>query len=72
MLDTPTDVAQSPEITSEIIPATLPVTIPVEMPVKDILTRFAESPAPLAVEEGGTVIGTVTTDSVAARLGAAG
>lgn len=44
--------------------------IPIEMPVRDILTRFAESPAPLAVEENGEVIGTVTTDSIAARLGA--
>lgn len=46
--------------------------IPVEMPVKDILARFAETPAPLAVEEDGVVIGTVTTDSVAARLGTPG
>ncbi|OAN76803.1 choline ABC transporter ATP-binding protein [Jannaschia sp. EhC01] len=46
--------------------------IPVEMPVKDILERFAESAAPLAVEEDGEVIGTVTTESIAARLGTPG
>lgn len=56
MLDVPTD---APRISAE-------------MPVKDILIRFADSPAPLAVEEGGEVIGTVTTDSIAARLGASG
>ena len=44
--------------------------INVETPVKDILSRFAESPAPLSVEENGTIIGTVTPDSVTARLGA--
>jgi len=44
--------------------------IPVETAVRDILKRFAESPAPLAVEEGGQVIGMVTPDSVTARLGA--
>lgn len=44
--------------------------IAAETPVKDILTRFADSPAPLAVEDAGEVIGTVTTDSIAARLGA--
>lgn len=44
--------------------------IPVEMPVKEILKRFAENAAPLAVEEAGVVVGTVTTDSIAARLGA--
>jgi len=38
--------------------------------VRDILRRFAESPAPLAVEEAGEVIGTVTPESVTARLGA--
>ncbi len=43
--------------------------ISAEMPVKDILTRFAKSPAPLAVEDEGEVIGTVTTDSLVARLG---
>lgn len=43
--------------------------IPVETPVKDILARFAQTPAPLAVEENGQVIGTVTTASLAARLG---
>lgn len=46
--------------------------VPAEMPVKDILARFAENPAPLAVEEGGEIVGTVTTDSVAARLGTPG
>ncbi|MCT4683071.1 MAG: choline ABC transporter ATP-binding protein [Roseicyclus sp.] len=44
--------------------------IAVETSVRDILKRFAESPAPLAVEEGGEVIGMVTPDSVTARLGA--
>ncbi len=44
--------------------------IPAEMPVKDILTRFAETPSPLAVEHDGEVIGTVTPDSLTARLGA--
>ena len=43
--------------------------IPVETAVRDILRRFAESPAPLAVEEDGAVIGTVTPGSVTARLG---
>ena len=41
-----------------------------ETALHDILKRFAESPAQLAVEEGGQVIGTVTPDSVTARLGA--
>jgi glycine betaine/proline transport system ATP-binding protein len=40
------------------------------MAVRDILRRFADSPAPLAVEEAGEVIGTVTPESVTARLGA--
>ena len=44
--------------------------IAVDLPVRDILKRFAESPAALAVEEAGEVIGTVTPDSVTARLGA--
>jgi glycine betaine/proline transport system ATP-binding protein len=44
--------------------------IPAEMSVREILRHFADSPAALAVEEGGTVIGRVTPDSVAARLGA--
>jgi len=44
--------------------------IGVDTTVRDILRRFAESPAPLAVEEGGRVIGRVTPDSVTARLGA--
>jgi glycine betaine/proline transport system ATP-binding protein len=43
--------------------------IPAELPVKDILARFAESPAPFAVEEDDKVIGTVTPHSIAARLG---
>jgi glycine betaine/proline transport system ATP-binding protein len=38
--------------------------------VREILKRFADSPAPLAVEEVGEVIGMVTPDSVTARLGA--
>jgi glycine betaine/proline transport system ATP-binding protein len=46
--------------------------IPAEMPVRDILARFADTPVPLAVTEGETVIGTVTTDSIAARLGTPG
>lgn len=45
------------------------VRIEAGLPVRDILRRFAESPAPLAVEEGGAVIGTVTPESVTARLG---
>jgi glycine betaine/proline transport system ATP-binding protein len=44
--------------------------VPADMPVREILKRFAESPAPLAVAEAGKVIGTVTPESVAARLGA--
>ena len=44
--------------------------IPAETPVKDILTRFAQTPSPLAVEHAGEVIGTVTPDSLTARLGA--
>jgi len=44
--------------------------IPAETPVRDILERFAESPTPLVVEEGGEIVGSVTTDSIAARLGA--
>jgi len=44
--------------------------ISAETPVREILARFAEKPGPLAVEENGQVIGTVTTDSLAARLGA--
>src|SRR6056297_20131 len=44
--------------------------IPVETPVRDILVRFAQTPTPLAVEEAGAVIGTVTPESIAARLGA--
>ena len=40
-----------------------------DMAVRDILKRFAESPAPLAVEDAGDVIGTVTPESVTARLG---
>ncbi len=43
--------------------------IPAETPVRDILHRFAAAPSPLAVEEGGEVIGTVTADSIVARLG---
>ncbi len=43
--------------------------ISAETPVKDILTRFAQSPEPLAVEDAGRVVGSVTTDSIAARLG---
>jgi len=43
--------------------------VPAETPIRDLLQRFAESAEPLAVEEGGTVIGQVTPDSVAARLG---
>ena len=46
--------------------------IPAETPVKDILSRFAETPSPLSVEQDGEVIGTVTPDSVTARLGAGG
>jgi glycine betaine/proline transport system ATP-binding protein len=44
--------------------------ITAETSVRDILKRFAESPAPLAVEDAGEVIGRVTPDSVTARLGA--
>jgi len=44
--------------------------IAVDTTVRDILRRFAASPAPLAVEEEGRVIGRVTPDSVTARLGA--
>jgi glycine betaine/proline transport system ATP-binding protein len=44
--------------------------IAAETPVRDILVRFATDPQSLAVEEGGEVIGTVSTDSIAARLGA--
>jgi glycine betaine/proline transport system ATP-binding protein len=40
-----------------------------DLPVREILKHFAASPAALAVEEGGRVIGTVTPDSVTARLG---
>jgi glycine betaine/proline transport system ATP-binding protein len=43
--------------------------IDAETPVRNILTRFADSPAPLAVEENGQIVGSVTTDSIAARLG---
>ncbi|MEM7723513.1 MAG: choline ABC transporter ATP-binding protein [Pseudomonadota bacterium] len=46
--------------------------IAAETPVKDILSRFAQAPTPLAVEDAGEVIGTVTPDSIAARLGAGG
>jgi glycine betaine/proline transport system ATP-binding protein len=41
-----------------------------ETPLREILARFAKDPAPLAVEEAGVVIGTVTPQSVTARLGA--
>ena len=40
-----------------------------DLALRDILARFAHSPAPLAVEEAGVVIGTVTPASVTARLG---
>lgn len=40
------------------------------LPVREILGIFARSPAALAVEEEGVVIGTVTPESVTARLGA--
>lgn len=43
--------------------------IAADLPVRDILKRFAESPAALAVEEAGRVVGTVTPESVTARLG---
>ncbi|MDG3042240.1 choline ABC transporter ATP-binding protein [Roseicyclus marinus] len=43
--------------------------IAADLPVREILKRFAESPAALAVEEAGDVIGTVTPESVTARLG---
>jgi len=43
--------------------------IAADMAVRDILKRFAASPAPLVVEHGGEVIGTVTPASVTARLG---
>ena len=43
--------------------------IAADLPVREILKRFAESPAALAVEEAGRVVGTVTPESVTARLG---
>lgn len=43
--------------------------IAADLPMREILKRFAESPAALAVEEAGEVIGTVTPESVTARLG---
>lgn len=44
--------------------------IAAETPVREILKRFAKTPAPLSVEHNGEVIGTVTPDSLTARLGA--
>lgn len=44
--------------------------ISAEMPLREILARFAKDPSPLAVQEAGIVIGTVTPESVTARLGA--
>ena len=41
-----------------------------ETTLREILARFAKDPTPLAVEEAGVVIGTVTPQSVTARLGA--
>ena len=46
------------------------VRIAPELALREILTRFAKSPDPLAVEAAGQVIGTVTPATVAARLGA--
>ncbi len=43
--------------------------IPAETPVREILKRFAQTPSPLSVERDGEVIGTVTPDSLTARLG---
>lgn len=43
--------------------------VPADMAVRDLLRRFAQNPAPLAVEEAGVVIGTVSPESVTARLG---
>jgi glycine betaine/proline transport system ATP-binding protein len=43
--------------------------IAAETPVRDILKRFATHPTPLAVEDHDQVIGHVTTETVAARLG---
>ena len=46
------------------------VSISPETPLRDILAQFAKDPTPLAVQEAGVVIGTVTPESVTARLGA--
>jgi glycine betaine/proline transport system ATP-binding protein len=43
--------------------------VPADMAVRDLLRRLAQDPAPLAVEEAGVVIGTVSPESVTARLG---
>ncbi|PWK60568.1 choline ABC transporter ATP-binding protein [Roseicyclus mahoneyensis] len=43
--------------------------IAADLSVREILKRFAESPAALAVDDAGEVIGTVTPESVTARLG---
>lgn len=44
--------------------------IPAEMPVREIMARIAEGQGALPVSEGGKIIGSVTADSVVARLSA--